>query len=56
MFKRSFSSRDRVGKSAKPAKKTYRDQTKAKLQEKLDNPSSGKFVVISILPVIETEI
>ncbi|EEP82412.1 conserved hypothetical protein [Uncinocarpus reesii 1704] len=38
MFKRSFSSKDRVGKSVKPVKKTYRDQTKVKLQEKLGSP------------------
>lgn len=38
MFKRSFSSRDRVGKSTKPIKKVYRDQTKAKMQENMDSP------------------
>ncbi|KAJ9192674.1 hypothetical protein DTO164E3_8257 [Paecilomyces variotii] len=38
MFKRSFTSKDRVGKVAKPVKKTYREHAKAKMQEKLDSP------------------
>jgi hypothetical protein len=41
MFKRSFSSKDRAGKTVKPTKKAYREQTKIKLQEKLDSPPIG---------------
>ena len=41
MFKRSFSSKDRAGKTVKPTKKTYREHTKIKLQEKLDSPPVG---------------
>ena len=38
MFKRSFASKDRAGKSVKPIKTTYREHTKRKLQESLDSP------------------
>jgi hypothetical protein len=38
MFKRSFASKDRVGKTVKAAKKTYRDKAKVKMQESLDSP------------------
>ncbi|KAL1953182.1 hypothetical protein VTO42DRAFT_3417 [Malbranchea cinnamomea] len=41
MFKRSFSSKDRVGKSARPTKKIFRDHAKAKMQESLDSPPIG---------------
>ncbi|KAI1911106.1 hypothetical protein LOZ12_004534 [Ophidiomyces ophidiicola] len=52
MFKRSISSRDRVGKSVKPAKKTYRDETKIKMQEKLDSPSSSGSLTSPIVTLI----
>lgn len=42
MFKRSFPSKDRAGKSVKPIKKTYREHTKMKLQQKLDSPPIGR--------------
>jgi len=38
MFKRSFASKDRAGKSVKKIKKSYRDQAKVKMEEKLDSP------------------
>jgi hypothetical protein len=41
MFKRSFASKDRAGKSVKPVKITYRDQAKKKMQESLDSPTVG---------------
>ncbi|TPX19572.1 hypothetical protein DIZ76_017364 [Coccidioides immitis] len=52
MFKRSFSSRDRVGKSARPIKKTYRDQTKARVQEKLDSPPAGSNLTSPIVTLV----
>ena len=42
MFKRSFPSKDRAGKSVKPVKKTYREHTKMKLQQRLDSPPVGR--------------
>jgi hypothetical protein len=44
MFKRSFASKDRAGKTVKPIKKSYRDDAKAKMQESLDSPPAGRFV------------
>ncbi|KAL9623677.1 MAG: hypothetical protein Q9160_002133 [Pyrenula sp. 1 TL-2023] len=38
MFKRSFASKDRAGKSVKPIKTTYHEHTKRKLQESLESP------------------
>ncbi|KAI1930798.1 hypothetical protein LOZ65_001374 [Ophidiomyces ophidiicola] len=52
MFKRSISSRDRVGKSVKPTKKTCRDETKIKMQEKLDSPSSSGSLTSPIVTLI----
>jgi len=42
MFKRSFASMDRAGKIVKPIKKSYRDQTKVKMVERLDSPPVGE--------------
>lgn len=44
MFTRSFSSKDRAGKSARSSKKKYSEQEKVKLQESLDETSLGKSV------------
>lgn len=52
MFKRSFASKDRAGKSVKPAKKTYREQAKVKLQEKLDSPLLGSPLTSPIITLI----
>jgi len=41
MFKRSFASRDRAGKSVKLIKTTYREHTKRKMQDSLDSPPVG---------------
>lgn len=45
MFKRSFPSKDRVGKAVKPSKKTYREHAKVKMQESLDSPPVGRYVL-----------
>jgi hypothetical protein len=37
MFKRSFAQKDRVGKLAKPSKRSFRENVKQKLVESLDN-------------------
>ena len=44
MFKRSFSSKDRVGKSARSSRKRYSEREKGKLQDSLDETSLGKSV------------
>ncbi|KAF2457934.1 hypothetical protein BDY21DRAFT_343182 [Lineolata rhizophorae] len=41
MFKRSFASKDRAGKSSRPAKRSFRDTTKQKMFESLDSPPVG---------------
>lgn len=41
MFIRSFASKDRAGKSAKVSKRSFRDDTKRKMLEKLDNSMAG---------------
>jgi len=42
MFKRSFASKDRAGKSTRPAKRSFRENAKQKMLEKLDNsPPAG---------------
>jgi len=52
MFKRSFQTRDgRVTKS-KPTKITYRDHTKRKMQESLDNPPVGSTLTSPIVTLI----
>lgn len=44
MFKRSFGRKDRAGKAVKVPKKTYREQQKVLMQEKLNSPSMGRYV------------
>lgn len=41
MFIRSFASKDRAGKSAKISKRSFRDDTKRKLLDKLDNAAGS---------------
>jgi hypothetical protein len=41
MFKRSFASKDRAGKSVKLVKVNYREDVKKKMQECLDSPTVG---------------
>lgn len=43
MFKRSFTVKNRVGKAVKPAKRTYRDKAKEKMEESLDSPPMGRY-------------
>jgi hypothetical protein len=52
MFKRSFSSKDRVGKAARPHKKTYRDKTKVKMEESLDSPPAGSPLTSPIVTLV----
>ena len=41
MFKRSFASKDRAGKSARPAKSSFHDHAKQKMmQETMGNPKA----------------
>ncbi|KAK3079547.1 hypothetical protein LTS18_004590, partial [Coniosporium uncinatum] len=41
MFKRSFASKDRAGKAIKIAKRSFREEAKQKMLEKLDSPKRG---------------
>jgi hypothetical protein len=54
MFKRSFSSRSRAGKTVKATKKKYHEQAKEEMQQKVDdgadNPSAGRCALTS--PII----
>ena len=47
MFKRSFSSKSRAGKTVKAEKKKYDEQAKEKMQQKVDTttetPSVGRW-------------
>jgi len=52
MFKRSFASKDRAGKSVKPTKKSFRDQTKMKMVERLDSPPVGDHLTSPIVTLI----
>ncbi|KAL9108331.1 MAG: hypothetical protein Q9227_006930 [Pyrenula ochraceoflavens] len=49
MFKRSFASKDRAGKSVKPIKTTYREHTKRKLQESLESPPVEISPIITVI-------
>jgi hypothetical protein len=44
MFKRSFASKDRAGKMTKPSKRSFRDDVKQKMLERLDSPKSERCV------------
>jgi len=52
MFKRSFASKDRAGKTVKPIKKTYRDHAKVKMQESLGSPAGGSVLTSPIITLI----
>jgi hypothetical protein len=52
MFKRSFASKDRAGKTVKPIKKSYRDDAKAKMQESLDSPPAGSSLTSPIITLV----
>jgi len=45
MFKRSFASKDRAGKAVKTTKRSFRDEAKQKMLEKLDSPKVGGYVM-----------
>jgi len=52
MFKRSFTTKDRAGKAVKPTKKTYRERTKVKMQERLDSPPVGSTLTSPIVTMV----
>jgi len=52
MFKRSFSSKDRAGKSVKPMKKIYREQARLKMQDRLDSPPIGSTLTSPIVTMV----
>ncbi|KAF1987257.1 hypothetical protein K402DRAFT_55849 [Aulographum hederae CBS 113979] len=41
MFKRSFASKDRAGKITKQPKRSFREETKKKMLERVDSPQAG---------------
>jgi hypothetical protein len=43
MFKRSFMSKDRAGKTVKVVKKKYDELAKLKLKQKAEDPSIGRY-------------
>jgi hypothetical protein len=45
MFKRSFVSKDRAGKTVKVAKKKYDELVKEKMKQKVGSPSMGRCVL-----------
>lgn len=45
MFKRSFVSKDRAGKTVKVAKKKYDVLVKEKMKQRVESPSMGRYVV-----------
>ncbi|KAL8987018.1 MAG: hypothetical protein Q9177_003742 [Variospora cf. flavescens] len=49
MFMRSFHSKDRVGKSVKPSKRSFREDQKLKLQQKLDSPPVGSPIITLVV-------
>lgn len=48
MFKRSFVSKDRAGKTVKVAKKKYDELVKEKMKQKVESPSMGRCVLFFI--------
>ncbi|KAI4215261.1 MAG: hypothetical protein LQ351_002160 [Letrouitia transgressa] len=52
MFKRSFASKDRAGKAVRPSKRSFRDHTKLKLQQKLDSPPIGSTLTSPIVTLL----
>jgi hypothetical protein len=52
MFKRSFHTKERAGKSVRPSKKSFREHTKVKLQQKLDSPPVGSNLTSPIITLV----
>ncbi|KAI4240152.1 MAG: hypothetical protein L6R40_005285 [Gallowayella cf. fulva] len=52
MFKRSFHSKDRAGKSVKPSKRSFSDRQKLKLQQKLGSPPVGSTLTSPIITLV----
>lgn len=46
MFKRSFVSKDRAGKTVKVAKKKYDELVKEKMKQKVESPLMGRCVLL----------
>lgn len=52
MFKRSFHSKDRAGKSVRPSKRSFREDQKLRLQQKLDSPPIGSTLTSPIITLV----
>lgn len=54
MFKRSFSSKDRVAKLTKPSKRSFRDEIKQKMQDSLDGrkPDESPTLTSAIITIV----
>jgi hypothetical protein len=53
MFKRSFASKDRAGKSVKPSKRSFRsDQAKLRMAQQLDVPMVGSTLTSPIITLV----
>lgn len=52
MFKRSFQSRDRAGKSVRPSKKPLHEQAKSRIQKQTEKPSIGRTLISPIITLI----
>ncbi|MCJ1476022.1 hypothetical protein MMC13_004686 [Lambiella insularis] len=49
MFQRSFRSRDRAGKAVKSSKRSYREDLKMKMQQKMESPPVGSPIITLIV-------
>ncbi|MCJ1385630.1 hypothetical protein MMC17_008753 [Xylographa soralifera] len=52
MFKRSFHSRDRAGKAVKASKRSYREDVKLKMQQKMESPPIGSTLTSPIITLV----
>ncbi|MCJ1389099.1 hypothetical protein MMC18_001953 [Xylographa bjoerkii] len=52
MFKRSFRSRDRAGKTVKASKRSYREEVKLKMQQKMESPPVGSTLTSPIITLV----
>ncbi|MCJ1282513.1 hypothetical protein MMC26_001836 [Xylographa opegraphella] len=52
MFKRSFHSRDRAGKAVKASKRSYREDVKLKMQQKMESPPIGSTLTSPIVTLV----
>lgn len=52
MFKRSFHSKERVEKTIRPGKKSFRDQAKLKIQQRMESQPAGRNLISPIVTLI----